>query len=73
MIPADQFRKGTNILLVKGTAHTGMKETRARTTMITSASGGIGHLKKSLKKKKQKMMDKLTIQPLSVSKSRNAF
>ena len=72
MVPADQFRKGTNILLVKGTAHTGMKETRARTTMITSASCGIGHLKKSLKKKKQ-MMDKLTIQPLAVSKSRDAF
>ena len=47
------FRKGTNVLLVKGTVHTGMKETRARTT-TTSASSDIGRLKKSLKKKKQK-------------------
>ena len=38
----DQYRKGTNVLLVKGTAHTG---TRARTTMITSASSDVGRLK----------------------------
>ena len=47
-----------------------MKETRAKTTMISSASSDVGHFKKSLKKK---MMDKLTIQPLSVSKSRDVF
>ena len=57
---------GTNILLVKGTVHTGMKE---RTTLITSASSDIGHLEKIWKKKKQKMMDKSMIPPLSVSKS----
>ena len=66
--------KGTNVLLVKGTAHTGMKETRVRTTRTASASSDIGHLKKSLKKKKkQKRMDKPTIRPLSVSKSRDVF
>ena len=40
------FRKGTSVLLVKGTAHTGMKETCVKTTMITSASSGVGCLKK---------------------------
>ena len=54
---ADQFQKGTNILLVKGTSHTGMIESRMRTTMITSASSEVGSLKKfdsRKKKKKQK-------------------
>ena len=37
-----------------------IKETRANTTMKTSASSDIGHLKK-----KKKMMDKLMIRPLS--------
>ena len=53
------FRKGTSVLLVKGTSHTGMKEKEMK-----------GHLKKSLKKK---MMDKSTLQPFSVSKSRDVF
>ena len=66
---SEQFRKGTNFLLVKGTLHTGMKETRAKTTMITSASSDVGRSKKSLKK----MMDKSRIRPLSVSKSRDVF
>ena len=48
------LRKGTNILLVKGTLHTGMKEPHAKTTMITSASSDVSCLKKSLKKKKKK-------------------
>ena len=56
-------------MLVKGTSHTGMKETRAKTTMITSASSDVGRSKKSLKK----MMDKSRIRPLSVSKSRDVF
>ena len=47
-----------------------MKETRAKTTMITSASSGVGRLKKSLKKK---MMEKSTIRPFFVSKSRDVF
>ena len=50
-------------MLVKGTSHTGMKETCAKTTMITSASSDIGYSKESLKKKK--MMNKSTIQPFS--------
>ena len=44
-------------MLVKCTAHTGMKETHATTTMITSASSDVGRLTKTLKKKKQKMID----------------
>ena len=64
------FRKGTGILLVKGTSHTGMKETCVKTMMITSASSEVGRLKKSLRKK---MMDKWTIRPLSVSKSIDVF
>ena len=47
-----------------------MKETRAKTTMISSASSVVGRLKKSLKKK---MMDKSSIRPLSVSKSRDVL
>ena len=58
-------------MLVKGTSHTGMKETRAKITMITSASSDVGYSKKSLKKKK--MMNKSTIRPFSVSKSRDVF
>ena len=47
-------------MLVKGTSHTGMKETetRAKTTMITAASSDVGRSKKSFKKK---MMDKSRI------------
>ena len=43
-------RDGTNILVVKGTMHTGMKDIRTRATAITLASLGVGQLKKSLKK-----------------------
>ena len=50
--------KGTNVLIVKGTSHTGMEETRGKTAMITLASSDIGRLKKCLKKI---MMDKSTI------------
>ena len=45
-------------MLVKGTSHTGMKETHTKTTMITSASSDVDRSKKSLKKK---MMDKSRI------------
>jgi len=41
----------TNILVVKGTAHTGMKDICAKAMVITLASFGVGHFKKSLKKK----------------------
>ena len=53
------FRKGTSVLLVKGTSYTGMKKKEMK-----------GRLKKSLEKK---MMDKSTIQPFSVTKSRDVF
>ena len=43
-------RQGTNILVLKGTAHTGMKVIRTKVTVITLASFGVGQLKKSLKK-----------------------
>ena len=43
-------REGTNILVVKGTTHTGIKDIRTKATVITLASLGIGQLKKSLKK-----------------------
>ena len=49
--------------VVKGTSHTGMRETRVKTTLITSASSDVGHLKISPRKM---MMDKSTIR-LSVS------
>ena len=52
--------KGTNILLVKGTAYTGMKGISARIILITSASSDAGRL-----------MNKLMIQLFYVSKSRN--
>ena len=44
-------RQGTNILIVKGTAHTGMKDIRTKATVITLASFGVDQFKKSLKKK----------------------
>ena len=39
-----------NILVVKGTTHTGMKGKRTKATVITLASLGVGQFKKSLKK-----------------------
>ena len=43
-------REGTNIVVVKGTTHTGMKDTRTKANVITLASLRIGQLTKSLKK-----------------------
>jgi len=61
-------------LLVKGAVHPGMKETRERTTMITSGSSDVSRLKKiPYQEEMQKMMDKSMIGPLSVSKSRDVF
>ena len=37
-----------NILVVKGTTHTGMKDIRTKATVITLASLGIDHFKESL-------------------------
>ena len=45
-------REGTNILVVKGTTHTGMKDVCTKDIVITSASFGVGRLKKSLKRRK---------------------
>ena len=57
-------------MLVRGASYTGMKETGAKTTMITSASSDVGRSKKS---RRIKVMDKSRIRPLSVSKSRDMF
>ena len=50
---SESNREGTNILVVKGTTHTGMKDIRTKANVITLANLGIGQLKKSLKKDKQ--------------------
>ena len=47
---SESNREGKNILVVKGTTHTGMKDIRTKATVITLASLGLGQLKKSLKK-----------------------
>ena len=57
---SESNREGTNILEVKGTTHTGMKDIRTKATVITLASLGVGQLKK---------MSNLTVQLFSGSKS----
>jgi len=47
---SESNRKGTNTLVIKGTAHTGMKAIRTKATVITFASFGVGQFKKTLKK-----------------------
>ena len=42
-------RNSTNILVVESTAHTSLKEIRAKSTVIALASFDVGHLKTSLK------------------------
>ena len=44
---------GMNILVVKGTAHTRLKEIRAKATVIGLASFDVGCLKKSFKDDKE--------------------
>ena len=44
---------GMNILVVKGTAHTRLKEIRTKATVIALASFDVGRLKKSLKEDKE--------------------
>ena len=44
---------GTNILVVKGTTHTRLKEIHAKARVIALASFDIGRLKKSLKEDKE--------------------
>ena len=41
--------QGTSTLVVKGTAHTRLKEIRAKATVIALASFDVGRLKNSLK------------------------
>jgi len=48
---SESNQEGTNILVVKGTTHTGMKDVRTKAIVITSASFGVGRLKKSLKER----------------------
>ena len=43
---SESSREGTNILVVKGTTHTGMKDVRTKAIVITFARFGVGHLKK---------------------------
>ena len=45
---------GTDILVVKGTVHTRLKEICAKATVIALASFGVGHLKKSLKEEEER-------------------
>ena len=45
--------KGMNILVVKGTAHTTLKEIRTKATVIALASFDVGCLKKSLKEEER--------------------
>ena len=47
---SESSREGTNILVVKGTTHTGMKDICTKATMITLASLGVGQFKKPLRK-----------------------
>ena len=46
-------QKSTNILVVKGTMHTGMKDVHTKAIVIILASFGIGRLKNLLKKDEQ--------------------
>ena len=46
---SESNREGTNILVVKGTTQAGMKDVRTKAIVITSASFGVGRLKKFLK------------------------
>ena len=59
MFCSESNREGTNILVVKGTTHTGMKDIRTKANVITLASLGVGQFKKSLKKnwKKDEQLD----------------
>ncbi len=47
---SESNQKGTKILVVKGTAHTGMKAIHTKATVITFTSFGVGQFKKSLMK-----------------------
>ena len=65
---SESSREGTNILVVKGTTHTGIKDIRTKATVITLASLGVGQFKESLKNLRRKMNNSM-VQPFSGSKS----
>ena len=46
---SESNQEGTNILVVKGTTYTGMKDVCTKAIVIIPASLGVGCLKKSLK------------------------
>ena len=64
---SESIREGTDILVVKGTTHTGMKDICIKATMITLASLGIGQFKNLLRRIGRKV-NNLTVQPFSGSK-----
>ena len=71
---SESNREGTNILVVKGTMHTGMKDIRTKATVVTLASLGVGQLKKSLKRRIRirrirRKMNNSTVQLFSGRKS----
>ena len=69
---SESNREGTNTLVVKGTTHTGMKDVRAKATVITLASLGVGQLKKSRRiriRRIRRKMNNSTVQPFSGRKS----
>ena len=66
---SESNREGTNILVVKGTTHTGMKDIRTKATVITLASLGVGQFKNLLRIGIRRKMNNLTVQPFSGSKS----
>ena len=53
-------RNGTNILVVKGTEHTRLKEIHVKATAIVLASFDVGHLKKSLKEDEEEEEERWT-------------
>ena len=50
---SESNRHGRNILVVKDTAHTRLKEIHAKATVIASASFDVGRLKISLKEEEE--------------------
>ena len=65
---SESNREGTNILVVIGTMHIGMKDVRTKATLITLASCGVGQLK-NLLRRVRRIMNNSMVQPFSGSKS----
>ena len=60
MFCSELNQKGTNILVVKDTMHTEMKDVCVKGTVITLTSFGVSQFKKSLKKKKDEQFNCLS-------------